>query len=57
MRRIWISLFILALLASNWAALHDILHGEPDVWMEWSVVIGSVLLLTAYLVRKVRHSA
>ena len=48
----WIIVLILAVL--NWAALHDILKGETNVWMEWSFVLGSVLLLAVYALRKVR---
>ena len=55
MQRIWIALFVLALLALDWTALHDILKGEPDVWLEWSFVVGSLLLLLAYVVRKRPH--
>jgi hypothetical protein len=55
MQRIWIALFVLLLLALDWAALHDILRGEPDVWLEWSFVVGSLLLLLASVVRKRRH--
>jgi len=55
MRKLFVGLFILALFVLNWAALHDILHGEPDVWMEWLVVILSALLLTVYSLRKVRQ--
>lgn len=34
----------LALFALVWAAGHDILKGEPDAWMEWTVVLaGSAL--------------
>jgi hypothetical protein len=51
-RRIWIALFVLAILALDWVSLHDILKGEPDGWLEWSVVIGGVLLLLACVVRK-----
>jgi RsiW-degrading membrane proteinase PrsW (M82 family) len=52
MRRIWIVLFVLALLALDWVTLHDILKGEPDGWLEWSFIIGGVLLLLAFAVRK-----
>lgn len=55
MQKLFNSLFILALLALNWAALHDILHGEPNTWMEWSVVLLSILLLIAYSIRKFRQ--
>jgi hypothetical protein len=57
MKRILFRLFVLALAAVNWAALHDILKGERDVWREWSFVLGSVLLLSAYLFRKLNHAA
>jgi len=54
MKRFFFWLFILALAALNWAALHDVLTGEPNTWMEWSIVIASALLLAVYTFRKVR---
>lgn len=56
MRKISIALFILALLALNRAALHDILNAEPDVWMDGSFVMGSLLLLAVCLIEKTRQS-
>lgn len=56
MRKILIAVSVLALLALNWAALHDILKGEQNVWMEWSFVLGSALLLIIVLMRKTRQS-
>lgn len=56
MRKVWITLFVLLVLALNWAALHDILKGEADVWAEWAFVTASVLLLAVYVVRKVREA-
>lgn len=53
MRKILIALFVLALLALDWAALHDILKGEANVWMEWLFVLGSALLLITVFIRKV----
>ena len=50
-------LFVLLLAAINWAALHDISKGEQDVWLEWSLVIGSVLLLYRFLARRFSHTA
>ena len=35
----------LVLLALDWAALHDIIKGEQDVWMEWLFVFISFTLL------------
>jgi hypothetical protein len=41
MFRKWIYLFLaLMLFALVWAAGHDILKGEPDVWMEWIIVFA-----------------
>ena len=57
MRKILVALLVLILLALNWAALHDILKGEADVWMEWSVVFLSVLLLGTYAMRKTHQPA
>ena len=55
MRKILIAVSVLAVLALNWAALHDILKGEQNVWMEWSLVIGSAYLLIIYSIRKMRQ--
>jgi len=55
MRKTLIALSVLVLLALNWAALHDILKGEQNVWMEWSFVLGSALLLIIVLMRKMRQ--
>lgn len=57
MRKFLVLLFVLVLLALNWAALHDIIKGEPNVWMEWSFVTGSVLLLITYSIRRMRQVA
>jgi hypothetical protein len=56
MRKTLIAVSVLVLLALNWAALHDILKGEQNVWMEWSFVLGSALLLIIVLMRKMRQS-
>jgi len=55
MRKILIAVSVLALLALNWAALHDILKGEQNVWMECSFVLGSALLLIIVLIRKIHQ--
>lgn len=52
MKRTFIWFFILAIAAINWAALHDILKGEADVWLEWAFVGVSMMWLAAYLFRK-----
>ena len=56
MKRLFTWLFALALAALNLAALHDILKGEPDVWMEWTFVAAGCLLIVAYAVRKTRKT-
>lgn len=57
MKRTFLRLLVLAIAAVNWAALHDILKGETDAWLEWIFVGVSILLLGAYFFRKIRgHS-
>ncbi|HEU0293528.1 MAG TPA: hypothetical protein VFR47_12375 [Anaerolineales bacterium] len=55
LRKTATAMLVLVLLALNWAAMHDIIKGEPNLWMEWSFVIGSVLLLLVYVTRKIRQ--
>ncbi len=45
MKRWLILIGFLALAALDWAALHDILKGEQDVWLEWSFVLVSFVLV------------
>jgi len=40
-RRLWSLLLIVVVLGLDWAALHDILKGEPNTWMEWIFVLAS----------------
>lgn len=40
-----------ALFGLVWAASHDILKGEPNAWMEWTVVLAGGTL-AACLIRK-----
>lgn len=48
----WLAaLGFLAIFALDWAALHDIIKGEQDVWLEWTVVLFSLLLLL-FVIRK-----
>jgi hypothetical protein len=42
----------LALAALNWAALHDILKGEPNAWMEWTVGALSLALVAVTLFKR-----
>ena len=56
LRKGLIGLLILAVLALDWAALHDIIKGEPDAWMEWTFVLGSLLLGGLYIYRFLRRS-
>ena len=42
---VWIAA-VLVVLAGDWAALHDILHGtEPDYTQEWTWLVVSTLAL------------
>lgn len=41
----------LTLFALTWAASHDIASGEPDVWMEWSMLVVAALVSTLVLIQ------
>ena len=45
MKKWLIAVGFLVLLALDWAALHNIIKGKQDVWMEWSFVLLSLILL------------
>jgi len=56
MKKVLIWMGWLALAALNWAALHDILKGEPNVWMEWTVLALSLALVGVTLFRRLRRA-
>jgi hypothetical protein len=43
---------LLVLLVLDWAALHDILKGEPNVWMEWAVVALSAVVVALLAIQQ-----
>ena len=45
MKKWLVALGFLVLLTVDWAALHDIIKGEQDVWLEWLYVLVSITLL------------
>jgi len=45
MKKWLVALGFLVLLTLDWAALHDIIKGEQDVWLEWLYVLASITLL------------
>jgi hypothetical protein len=51
MKKWLIALGFLILFALDWAALHDIIIGEQDVWMEWLFVLASLILLVVVIYR------
>jgi hypothetical protein len=51
MKKWLIALGFLILFAFDWAALHDIIIGEQDVWMEWLFVLASLILLVVVIYR------
>lgn len=54
MKKLLIGITVTAILALNIAALDDITTGsEPNYTGEWAIVIGSMVLLAALIVRKV----
>jgi hypothetical protein len=46
---------ILALLALDWAALHDIIKGEPNLTLEYSIIVLSILVILALIAIYVRN--
>jgi len=57
MKRITLVTTALVIFALDWAALHDIVKGEPNLYGEYAVLIFSPFLLGAviFLYRKVRE--
>jgi len=46
--KVMLALFVLALLALDWAALHDILKGnEPNYYGEYTALAASALIFAA----------
>jgi 4-amino-4-deoxy-L-arabinose transferase-like glycosyltransferase len=50
--RILLVAILLVLLALDWAALHDILRGEPNQWMEWAVVALSAAVVALLVINR-----
>jgi hypothetical protein len=50
--RILLVAILLVLLALDWAALHDILRGEPNLWMEWAVVALSAAVVALLVINR-----
>jgi hypothetical protein len=52
MKRVLVIGSVVLLGALNWAALHDILKGEPDLHAEWAVVICTLVLAVLAVARR-----
>jgi hypothetical protein len=50
------ALLVVVLFALVWAAGHDILKGEPEVWQESVIVIAGTLLAVRFLLRLGRRT-
>lgn len=44
MKAILLLVIVVVLLALDWAALHDILKGEPNLYAEYGMIILSVII-------------
>ncbi len=55
MRTILLLGLIALLLALDWAALHDILKGEPDPYMEYGMILLSVAMFGLVIFIKLRR--
>ena len=49
MKKVFIAIVTIVLLVLDWAALSDILKGEPNVNAEYVTLIGSVVILLVML--------
>ena len=54
-RALWAAA-VLAMLAVDWVALHDMLKGEREVWQEKTFLAASALLLLALQARRRRRA-
>lgn len=54
-KKVLIAMLVLILLALDWAALHDILKGEADVSLEYSMVLVSVFVFAALVLSRFRQ--
>jgi hypothetical protein len=60
MKTIILIAIVLLLLALDWAALHDILRGEPNLYAEYGMFVFSVIvfgLLSLVALRRKRKGA
>lgn len=55
MRTILLAAVVLFLLALDWAALHDILRGEPDLRLEYAMLLLSLIVFAAMLFSALRR--
>ncbi len=60
MKNLLLIAVVFVLLALDWAALHDILKGEPDTYLEYAMLMFSLVVLgtmTFFGLRNRRGSA
>lgn len=57
MKKFLIGFGLALLFALDWAALHDIIKGEQDVWLEWTFVSFSLILLIIVIVLWLKYNA
>lgn len=56
MKKIALTLIILIIFALDWAALHDILKGEPDTYLEYAVLFVSLVIFGVFIFKKFKKS-
>ena len=45
---------VLLLLALDWAAIHDILKGEPNLYAEYGMIVFSVIVVGVLILVRLR---
>lgn len=49
MKKLLVVLFLATLFVLNWAAMHDIVSGESDIYLEYTFVLISILALPLWI--------
>ena len=53
MKRNFVRMFVLMpFIGINWAALHDITSGEPNIYLEYLIISVSIILVASFLTHR-----
>ena len=55
MKNAAVKILIIVLIVLDWAAIHDIIKGEPNLTLEYSIIVISILVILALIAIYVRN--